>query len=200
MLFVYLLLLVLLHGNEAHRHKFLWYDSENQEFACNQSGIGHRSNKAIFKDIKCKENDTVEVSAMTCVSWNNKTKSMVGSLCPYFQDSFNVSIENESDPFCDHLNRHGYLCSNCSTGYRLPLNSYTLKCKHSSECRSYHWILFLLVETSPVTIMFIIFMFCNVKLTAGYANCYIAYSQIISLQMNTLSNDTFIPNATLMIL
>ena len=185
MLFAYLLLLCLLLGNQTHCHKVLSYDPHRQSFVC-ESVKGHREKTGIFKDIRCIKDDKVKMSPMTCVSFDNETNRTIGSLCPYFQDSFNVSIENESDPFCNYINRSGLLCSQCNEEYRLPLNSYTLKCKPSSECHSYHWILFLLVETSPVTIMFIIFMFCNVKLTAGYANCYIAYSQIISLQINTL--------------
>uniref|UniRef100_A0A1X7UX42 TRP C-terminal domain-containing protein n=1 Tax=Amphimedon queenslandica TaxID=400682 RepID=A0A1X7UX42_AMPQE len=186
MLFVYLLLLCLFLGNEAHPHEALSYDPQSQSFVC-ELVKGHRRNTGIFEDIRCIKDDRVKMSPMTCVSFDNETNRTVGSLCPYFQDSFNVSIENESDPFCNHINRSGLLCSQCDGDYRLPLNSYSLKCKPSSECHSYHWILFFLVETSPVTIMFIIFMFWNVKLTAGYANCYIAYSQIISLQINTLS-------------
>ena len=189
-----LLLLFLLSGyNQAkaehqRHHWVLFYDDGS--FNCTKwSAQEYKKMASLFKGIKCNKS-FIEVSPMTCVTYGDTPDGteIIASLCPYFRDTYTVSIPTEqgSDSLCQHLNRQGRLCSQCNENYSLPLNSYSLKCKPSNECHAYHWVLFFLVETSPVTIMYIIFMFYNVKLTAGYANVYIIYSQIVSLQMNTL--------------
>ena len=54
------------------------------------------------------------------------------------------------------------------------------------ECHNYNWIFFLLANLVPVTLLFLIVILFDVNITAGYANMYILFSQIVSLQINVL--------------
>ena len=171
-------------------HEVIFYNSHNETFDCKNVSQGqYKKIGSLFKKLKCHKRH-INVRPMTCVTYDAGKDRIIASLCPYFQDTYNVSIPTEqgSDSLCQHLNRQGRLCSQCSENYSLPLNSYSFKCKPSNECHTYQWVLFFLVETSPVTIMYIIFMFYNVKLTAGYANSYIIYSQVASLYSPVMSD------------
>lgn len=174
----FLLVLVLTVSAKSHS-SYSSNQHQNNESICNGGSF--------FKShISCTDS-TITLHPMTCVSLDNN--NLVASLCPYSpQDKITLTGINLTDfEFCSGVNRTGFLCSRCNDSHGLSLNSYSFKCLPEDTCHQYKWILFLLAETVPVTIVFVLFLIFDVKLTSGYANLYILYSNTVSLQFNELA-------------
>ena len=83
---------------------------------------------------------------------------------------------------CGNRNRTGILCGECVNGYSVMMNSPTYAC---NKCETHHHfgILYLLLSyIIPVTIVFVIIMTYNIRMTYGPFSAFLFYSQIISSQ------------------
>ena len=120
------------------------------------------------------------------VSKNNKNHTFIGS-CPvsysnYFFD-YVIIKHNINEYFCSS-NRSGRLCGACINheDYGIPINSFYLDCV---DCTYQFcvpgWVLFIILQMIPLTIMIILIIVLNVKLTIGSANGFLFYNQITSL-------------------
>ena len=122
---------------------------------------------------------------------HNKTEIGVGSCfyCAFdkkFSKSKNYIIlpENNKDLndfFCKKLNRKGILCGSCRDGYAPAINSQEYKCiKCSSDHSKYYWMLYILTEYVPITVILFIVIIFNISITSGPANAFVFFAQIIS--------------------
>ena len=85
------------------------------------------------------------------------------------------------DFFCGGLHRTGTICSLCKPGFGVAVNSDQFKCiKCDSETSYYSWLLYIIVEYVPLTILLIIIIIFNISVTSGPANAFIFFAQIIS--------------------
>ena len=128
------------------------------------------------------------VRLLTCLSCEKKySNTVVAFLCPYHYAAINITQEEIQKGGCESFNRTGELCSKCNNRTSLAMSSYTLQCKRKKDCHAYHWLFFFAVEILPVTFIYIVFIIFNIKITAGYANSYILYSQFITFQLISIS-------------
>ena len=82
---------------------------------------------------------------------------------------------------CGNRNRTGLLCGECVDGYSVLINSPTFACY---KCKGHHFgvIYLLLCYIIPVSILFIVIMTYNIRMTYGPFSAFLFYSQIISSQ------------------
>ena len=76
--------------------------------------------------------------------------------------------------------RNGILCSECAEGYSVPINSFYLECLECSN-RTKGWLLFLLIQILPMTLMVFAIIIFNVRLTKGYMYGFVLYCQLMSI-------------------
>ena len=91
-------------------------------------------------------------------------------------DSFKLN-----DFMCGNLHRKGFLCKDCINGTSAPIYSYEYSCVNcSSDDVRINWLLFLVLQTVPVTLLFLVVTVFNISATSGPLNAFIFYSQVIS--------------------
>ena len=77
-------------------------------------------------------------------------------------------------------------CGECDEDHSLAVNSYSLDCMDSSDCSACNWLLLIIIYLAPVAIFFIVIIVCHINITSGYANAYILYAQLVSMQINAM--------------
>ena len=94
----------------------------------------------------------------------------------YYSFQYNKLFLNNS--MCDDLNRHKVICSNCKEGYGLAIYSGSWYC---SPCTlgGYAWLLYIALETVPVTVFFLAVVFFNVRATSPPMTGFILFNQIL---------------------
>ena len=90
------------------------------------------------------------------------------------------SSENNNCVFSGFSSREGFLCSDCSNGYGVPVNSFYLECLDCSSIGK-DWLLFLLIQMLPLTLMVFGIIIFNVHLTKGYMYGFVFYCQLMSI-------------------
>ena len=88
--------------------------------------------------------------------------------------------ENNNCIFSGFSSREGFLCSDCSDGYGVPVNSFYLECLECSSIGK-DWLLFLLIQMLPLTLMVFGIIIFNVHLTKGYMYGFVFYCQLMSI-------------------
>ena len=119
---------------------------------------------------------------------NNETVVAQCSYCPY---NTKLPLSNYIDLpqdhskldkfFCEDLKREGALCRQCIEGYAPAVNSEVYKCvKCSAENAKYSWLLYLLTEYVPTTIILLLVILFNISVTSGPLNSFVFFAQVIS--------------------
>ena len=82
------------------------------------------------------------------------------------------------DYLCGPRHRKGRLCGECANNYTVFFHSEQYNCK---ECKYSYlgWLLYILSELLPVTLVFLTVVLLNVHITAGMWNSIILYAQIM---------------------
>ena len=145
--------------------------------------------------INC-ENHEIKVSSSFCLAYSptsNESHHLYFGRCPFWEHRSNkvgftlplnitdVSTFNEQ-VMCKQVNRTGVLCGQCDDSFGISLNSLTFECIPDEHCHGYNWLFFIMAHLAPVTLLFILVIFFDIKLTSGYAYSYILFSQVITLQ------------------
>ena len=95
-------------------------------------------------------------------------------------DTNNVTLLNKL--FCSPVNRNGTLCGRCSDGYSVAINSIFFDCVNCSDWLSQHgWLIYILTEYVPSTLLFCIVLFFDINLHAGTISLVVLYFQIFDL-------------------
>ena len=112
-----------------------------------------------------------------CTSWKDKNNSEILL-------STNASIREVSREVCNE-NRLGRVCSGCKRNMSVFYHTQnTFDCKREKYC-SWGIVLYILSEIVPVTILFLLVILFDIKLTSGALNAFIFYTQIFeTLQIN----------------
>ena len=81
---------------------------------------------------------------------------------------------------CGPLNRKGYLCSNCIDGFG-PSMSLIEHPNHCYECRdNYRGVmLYLAIVLLPLTLLYLLILIFQIKMTSAPIPCFVMYSQLI---------------------
>ena len=129
-----------------------------------------------------------------CVAYNNETKDIVISKCPFTANSLDPYVatggdyppDEFNDKFCKGFsNRRGYLCKECIENYGIDIFSPKFKCIPCNH--SYvNWIKAIGVVIGPQTIFFIFVVVFHIGITAPSMNGYIFFSHVFTLPLETL--------------
>ena len=141
--------------------------------------------------------DTLIVGNYVCLTWDDKTDSVLASYClvipidhkvckrEHYYISANLSGPELNKWMCGRLNRQGAQCKQCISGYGSAALSDGVSC---ADCTKYRhmWILNLLLQLLLLTIMLVVIMVLPIKCTASPWNIIITYCQLV---VNTLMYD-----------
>ena len=127
-----------------------------------------------------------------CMTYNGLDNSTVVVSCPYINhrpnESLYVKLPQDvcdlNEFMCGGLNRTGLLCSDCEAGLGPAVFSYTLPCLNCLDSR-YGWLLYMFLATFPTTVMFLVIIFCQMRITAAPMNAFIFICQAVSSLINT---------------
>ena len=99
----------------------------------------------------------------------------------YVKPPQNVPELNEF--LCGGLNRTGVLCSQCQEGLGTAIFSYSMQCL---PCMSsgLGWTLYVFLATFPTTVLFLLMLMFQVRITSGPLNAYIFACQLIVSAIN----------------
>ena len=137
--------------------------------------------------ILCEEESNVSLFFQYCMTYDDVNNSTACTLCPYqyhkpdVQGSYVKLPQNVCDLnefMCGGLNRTGLLCSDCKPGLGPAVFSYTLQCLKCLES-GYGWLLYVFLATFPTTVMFLVVIICQIRITAAPMNVFIFVSQVI---------------------
>ena len=78
--------------------------------------------------------------------------------------------------------RQGTLCGSCSNDMSVYYHSNSYYCDHNNKCRL-GFLLYVISEIVPVTVLFMIVLFFNVKFTSGALNGFIFFVQFIDTML-----------------
>ena len=121
--------------------------------------------------------------------YNHSDSVVVSGLCwPYMNMSSDngynklpMQIQKLNDQFCQHLNRTGTLCSECISGFGLPVLSYLVSCvKCNSSELKWNLLKYITAEYIPLTVFLIIIVIFKVSINNGYANAFVLYAQLLT--------------------
>ena len=153
---------------------------------------------------------TLEISMMACMTYywegegvSENVSGLVAGFCPFIITpnnslvhfgKYTISGVNVSGPadlnnrVCDVFKRNGTLCGECNDNFSLVMTSYTYRCVNTTEkrCHPRNIAYLLLADLIPLTLFFSFVVMFHISITSGYANTYILYANLVSLQANIL--------------
>ena len=152
---------------------------------------------------KVINNRTTLLRAGFCATYNEHTRLVAFSACPFIQSNGNYPMSKEecnswyiqlpdnvsklSDFMCGPLNRKGRVCSECKDGFGPALVSYgfLIQCSNCTDSGWYGILLYMFLEIVPVTVFyFVVILIFQINITSAPMTCYIMYSQLVPLWWN----------------
>ena len=104
--------------------------------------------------------------------------------CPFGFCSYNKSTDyrlpgsvSELDGYICGDTRTGVLCGECRHNYSVSYHSYTYTCTSNDNCK-YGWLLYIISELLPLTVVFVIVIAFNISFTSGAINGFILFAQL----------------------
>jgi hypothetical protein len=76
---------------------------------------------------------------------------------------------------CENIKRNGTLCGNCVDGYGPTIH--TLECVRCDA--DYMWALYLLSQFLPLTLLFVLVIVLDIRVTSAPANAFIFFAQVL---------------------
>ena len=153
---------------EENRYKGISY--------CNQTTLQGKLKRGYWMGYK-RENSSVKYG---------KENDLVSALCPrrYCNTSTelelhlpNTSLILEIDQLVCTSGRTGILCAECVENHSAFFHSENLDCNPNKHC-NLGWLFFIISEIFPVTILFVLIIVFDIKLTSGTVQGFILYAQI----------------------
>ena len=134
--------------------------------------------------VQCDHNN-VSILSGHCMTYDSAENTTYIARCPY---GLNISqwyrplphkISRLNSTMCDPLLREGRVCGECKPGYGPSVFSADVNCYRCSGL--YHgWLLFLVFELVPLTLVFLFIMIFQCRGTAGTHNAFLFFSQLIT--------------------
>ena len=142
-------------------------------------------------EVLCEQESNISYKAyllfLYCMTYDELNNSMACGYCPYHYHKPNVqgvyvklpqNVCDLNEFMCGGLNRTGLLCSDCKPGLGPAVFSYTLQCLKCLD-RGYGWLLYMFLATFPTTVMFLVVILCQIRITAAPMNAFIFGCQVI---------------------
>ena len=151
---------------------------------------GNSSYYAIY-GIICSKNEPL-IPFGHCATFNNETRILSASTCPYIQaDGYNLTLLGSdvytilprnlsqlNDYMCGPLNRKGLVCGQCADGFGPSITSFGYKCVNCTDAW-YRVPLFLLIQFVPITVLYITVLVFKISVTSPPMPCFIMYAQFV---------------------
>ncbi len=136
-----------------------------------------------IKDIaKCELKGRVKLSALYCMTYDNTSrKTSVGAFLfikRRMLDDLMIELPRDINKLnnvtCGRIGRQGLLCSHCKETLGVAVLSYKYEC---TKCLGYFkgWLLYSVLALLPITIFFLIVIFCNIRAAAAHMNAVISW-------------------------
>ena len=116
----------------------------------------------------------------------NRNGELLYAYCPRrycSNDNTTKSLTNEShlnSQLVCNYNRTGKICSQCTDGYTAHYHSDGYRCDTTKTC-PLGWLYYILSELLPVTILFLVIVVFDIKLTSGTVNGFIYFAQTVNV-------------------
>ena len=85
---------------------------------------------------------------------------------------------SELDAFICGPTRTGVLCGKCRGNYSVYFHCHTYKCGPDHLC-NIGWLFYIMSELLPLTVLFLLIMFFNIRFTSGTMNGFILFAQVL---------------------
>ena len=136
--------------------------------------------------LQCKSGKT-EIRNGFCVTFDEPTNHYYAGHCPFSYKENNTNRlfsviptdpERLNDSLCGPYNRKGLLCEECIDGYGPPVYSFSTKCANCSSMAMVSAIfLYLLLQFTPITLLFIFVIVFRLNITSGPLLGYVIFCQ-----------------------
>ena len=189
--FVLLLLMTLCSAHTSHCPPgFI----ENKNNANSSSASNCSCGTNLDGIIDCDEASGVARLAIGyCMTFHTVTNSTLIGRCPFNNNytltkrgtvALYVTLPEEYHrlkPFlCGQYNRHDFLCNDCKHSHRSSMISYSQKCIPCGKTyRNLGRIAYFFLQVIPVTIVYIVVIVFDIRLTNSPWSVFILYSQVI---------------------
>ncbi len=126
------------------------------------------------------------MSSLYYMTYDNTSRKTSVGACPFSTKKMLDDLMTEqprdinklNNFTCGRLRRQGILCSHCKESLGVAVLSYKYEC---TKCLGYFkgWLLYSVLALLPITIFFLIVIFCNIRAAAAHMNAVISISQLI---------------------
>ena len=170
-----------------------WMDHEDEGCFCK---------KFKHPQIECvPDSKTASLQCGACLTWNKEIGKAVFTYCPYFPENTSeicetltysipvgVSSSNLTSFMCSQFNRQGTHCGECMKGYGPApfLNGANIACAKCHK-HNYMWLLYLCFHLFMITILYLFFVFCEVKGTSSPLSVMAYFHQVLINAVTTNS-------------
>ena len=135
-----------------------------------------------------------------CATYSEYTELLSITDCPYFQlRGFNITssgyiqlpgtLTELNDSMCAPMNRRGIVCSECVSGFGPTINSFGYRCVHCTSVW-YGVVLYTVLELVPMTILYLIILIFQVRLTSAPIVSFTMYAQFIVIAIDLSRYDS----------
>ena len=137
--------------------------------------------------VLCEQESNVSLVFTYCMTYDEVSNTTTCGICPYQHhkpDDQGVYVKlpqnvcDLNEFMCGGLNRTGLLCSDCKPGLGPAVFSYTLQCLKCLE-GGYGWLLYVFLATFPTTVLYLVVILCQIRITAAPMNSLIFVCQVI---------------------
>ena len=142
---------------------------------------------SLVEIVLCEQNSNISLHYKFCMTYNEVNDTTPLSECPYQYHKPDVlqlyvrlprNACDLNEFMCGGLNRTGLLCSHCKPGLGPAVVSYTLPCLKCLDS-GYGWLLYMFLATFPTTVLFLVVIVCQLRITAAPMNAFIFVSQAL---------------------
>ena len=158
-----------------------WYcfNSSTRDYDC----------KHIYNDLITCTDRGPALQTGFCATYSEYTELLSLTDCPYFQlNGFNITssgyinlpgtLTELNDSMCAPMNRRGIVCSDCISGFGPSVNSFGYRCIRCSSVW-YGILLYTVLELVPMTVLYLIILIFQVRLTSAPMTSFTMYAQFI---------------------
>ena len=156
------------------------------------NSVGKCQCSSPLRIIRCETNGRVKLRIEHCMTYDNISNVTSVSACPFSHrdniDDMYVQLPadvNELNNFmCGRLKRGGLLCSHCEDSLGVAVLSYGHEC---TKCLGNFqgWLLYSALALIPITLFFLIVVFCNIHATSAHMNALICIAQMVLYKINS---------------
>ena len=171
-------------------HSDIDHCSHAQWYCFNSSTRDLHDCKHIYDDfIICTDQGPLLQTGF-CATYSEYTGLLSMTDCPYFQlKGFNITspgyiqlpgtLTELNDSMCTPMNRRGIVCSDCVSGFGPSVNSFGYRCIPCTGVSGYGVLLYIVFELVPMTILYLIILIFQVRLTSAPMTSFTMYAQFI---------------------